>query len=727
MGMSASQARLLTLTARMSDLEYSAQQISNSKLRLAVQSEGVSRKYSDALNEQKLSVLTGYNNSTSTYSDLSYPLLCGPDSPLMNQYGLSTTGGKILVAKTVADAFKSSADMNDFLVKMGEAKESFTSGYTKADYTTALAAVAVSQPAYTNATAATAAALKALDSYGEEHVKGYDAAGAWSYTSTATSTQSTIGKYKISTQTATAIKDSYGAALSSFQGTGDATDAQLKALSDAYKAAYVELNATNSAEYPTGTATTPYSTALSQLKELSDAIDNQATNSLSDGDLLDGDYHNAGSRVSINSADLIAELFPAGSTSSTTTTNPNGLSAATLADVSSANADMTASLSSDLTAARTSISDWSLPTAGVQSTYPDGSLMYNYDSLTGDKIPAWDVPPSTPAQFYEDKGYTVADALSKAYNELKIKQNPTASDIAMTAKLANIVNAVNDAKITNGSVVPAADTNVADWESTFIFAGSTNGLGTINGKSYSIDATNCAITLLKQLTAPTSVTSTSPGATVSTATTTKTNVFNSKDNAAQIQYMVPTSEVAKGITEADVKAKYDGLKSAYDTAVQTEATAKTTYEADAKALEYATPTYDITGSHSSYYTNLFNRMCDGYATVADEDKTMNNTDWLQNQIMNCNLRLEKVNSNSEWEKVSYKSDTTIQQASDDRDMAKAEAEYSLATAEIQTKDKRFDLDLKNIETEHTAVQTEVDSVKKVIDKNIDRSFKMFNA
>lgn len=42
-------------------------------------------------------------------------------------------------------------------------------------------------------------------------------------------------------------------------------------------------------------------------------------------------------------------------------------------------------------------------------------------------------------------------------------------------------------------------------------------------------------------------------------------------------------------------------------------------------------------------------------------------------------------------------------------------------------DKLYDMELKNIDTEHQAIQTEIDSVKKVIDKNIERSFKIFQA
>ena len=43
--------------------------------------------------------------------------------------------------------------------------------------------------------------------------------------------------------------------------------------------------------------------------------------------------------------------------------------------------------------------------------------------------------------------------------------------------------------------------------------------------------------------------------------------------------------------------------------------------------------------------------------------------------------------------------------------------------DIDAKDSMYDIQLKNIDTEHTALQTEYDSVKSVISKNIDRTFK----
>lgn len=55
-----------------------------------------------------------------------------------------------------------------------------------------------------------------------------------------------------------------------------------------------------------------------------------------------------------------------------------------------------------------------------------------------------------------------------------------------------------------------------------------------------------------------------------------------------------------------------------------------------------------------------------------------------------------------------------------------QAKYELETAEIQAQDKRLELEIKNIETQHKAIETELESVQKVIQGNIEKTFKIFS-
>ena len=65
MGMAAGQARLLSITTRMSDNELRAQLINNDKMRLATKSAQVSEAYTTALNEAQM-MFTNYDADNKT-------------------------------------------------------------------------------------------------------------------------------------------------------------------------------------------------------------------------------------------------------------------------------------------------------------------------------------------------------------------------------------------------------------------------------------------------------------------------------------------------------------------------------------------------------------------------------------------------------------------------------------------------------------------------------------
>jgi hypothetical protein len=121
MGMAASQARLLSITARMTDNEHSGQAISYAKIRLADQTEEANKDYLEALKATKLTVLTGFNGSDEVYTDISYGLMTGYNTVANGtQYVVTDKKGQVLVSKKQAAAFEAgNGDLNVFLSKMG--------------------------------------------------------------------------------------------------------------------------------------------------------------------------------------------------------------------------------------------------------------------------------------------------------------------------------------------------------------------------------------------------------------------------------------------------------------------------------------------------------------------------------------------------------------------------------------------------------------------------------
>ena len=102
------------------------------------------------------------------------------------------------------------------------------------------------------------------------------------------------------------------------------------------------------------------------------------------------------------------------------------------------------------------------------------------------------------------------------------------------------------------------------------------------------------------------------------------------------------------------------------------------------------------------------------------------TEWMQFALENGIVIMEQVNSSKEWQAITYTSCSDINEQTVTSDATIAEAEYNKAMRQIQAKDELFDLELKNIDTEHSALQNEYESVKKAMTGNIERTFQMYS-
>lgn len=102
MGMAASQARLLTITARLHDVEYKAQSIQNAKIQLATQQDQVYQDYLEALDATTLTVKDYQGNRiTANFNNL-----CSMNAVDNGQhYALSASNGKLIVPDDIKEAF----------------------------------------------------------------------------------------------------------------------------------------------------------------------------------------------------------------------------------------------------------------------------------------------------------------------------------------------------------------------------------------------------------------------------------------------------------------------------------------------------------------------------------------------------------------------------------------------------------------------------------------------
>ncbi len=135
MGMAASQARLLSITARLSNNENTSEDVAYAKQRLADQTHQITNEYNEALKATKLTMLTGFNGAEANYEDISYSGITGLRmAESTKQYVVTDKRGRILVTESIADAYeRSGGNFNKFLALLDGTNDG--GPYSQADIT----------------------------------------------------------------------------------------------------------------------------------------------------------------------------------------------------------------------------------------------------------------------------------------------------------------------------------------------------------------------------------------------------------------------------------------------------------------------------------------------------------------------------------------------------------------------------------------------------------------
>ncbi|MBQ4645909.1 MAG: hypothetical protein IJB79_01025 [Candidatus Gastranaerophilales bacterium] len=119
---------------------------------------------------------------------------------------------------------------------------------------------------------------------------------------------------------------------------------------------------------------------------------------------------------------------------------------------------------------------------------------------------------------------------------------------------------------------------------------------------------------------------------------------------------------------------------------------------------------------------------DGYY---DNESGLSDINYLQDCLRNGKYMLQKciqdenVDEGWRWTDISWDTATNVTDSYYTEDDATAKAKYDRIQSQIQAQDKKLELELDNIETQRSAVTTEIESVEKVINENIESTFNAF--
>lgn len=720
MGMAASQARLLTITARLADNELRSQTINNAKMRLSTQSSQASENYINALNNATMKFSNYDVNGEAVSQNLTFNALTAYSS-YNTQYGLSNASGQLLVSESEAAMFKNAGgNLNKYLQAHG------------LEYTTTYFenVGAMKNDAYPSP----------FNNISVEDLKSYYE--QYSSFESSLELQNFQGSYKDFVKETANLNKAVSTAMKSYfvnspvdtlnlgldgdnitvGNTYLITSSSLESFKNAFKGSnsnnynidklkneglisetdYKSLEAKiNNIKYTSrimhnadGTDTTVNGIQRADAIDISSAEDKDA------GTItytIDGDVKIV---VDKSTGKVKSCEYTSGgqSTSETKTKDDGSIETTSIRTLGYAQEKMSID---DAIANGVSFKDF------VNNLYysetVDSETSNSFFSLSGDGTE------EKPYQAFEGGIFNSTDSgeVTKYYNDL-------ADDI-----INSIMNSVNKEKFAQILIDKAGTSNELDAMGIDLSA-YIPGLENVMLAQQLTNYQTAKDTFLDTI-----FDSTSKNQVVEDLQSNK--VISYIDENGETKQVTVTPE---NLTDIDLILQY--LKQSNLTQSEGFNTIIKEHIVETMIENNGTPKYawvdsndtsnkDNADTKAQWYTNMFKRMQQGYKAI--ENGLASSSQWMEYALESGIVTLEQVDKSYNWNSLDYKSCTKITEETDDAAVTKAEAEYNRAMNDIEAKDNIYDIELKNIDTEHTSLQTEYDSIKNVISKNIDRTFK----
>lgn len=718
MGMAASQARLLTITARLADNELRSQTINNAKMRLSTQSSQASENYINALNNATMKFSNYDVNGEAVSQNLTFNALTAYSS-YNTQYGLANASGQLLVSESEAAMFKNAGgNLNKYLQAHG------------LEYTTTYFenVGAMKNDAYP--TPFNNISVEDLKSYYEQY----------SSFESSLELQNFQSSYKAFIKETANLNKAVSTALKSYLvnspvdtlnlgldgdnitvgNTYTITSSSIEAFKNAFKG-------TNSNNYNIVKLKNEGLISETDYKSLEAKINNIKYSSRT--------MHNAdGTDTTVNGiqrADAI-DLSAAEDTTAGTITYTIDGDVKIVVDKSTGKVKSCEYTTGGQTASESETNSRTLGYAGEEKSIDDAIKKENgvsFKDFVNNLYYTETVDSETSNSFFSLTGDGTEESPYQAFeggivnstDTSKVKEfyNDLADDI-----INSIMNSVNKEKFAQILIDKAGKSNDGKYN-------ELKDMG-IDLKAYIPGLEN--VTLAQQLTNYQTAKDTFLDTIFDSES--KNQVVEDLQSNKVISYIDENGETKQvtvtpeNLTDIDFILQY--LKQSNLTQSNSFNTIIKQHIVETMIENNGTPKYawvdsndtsnkDNADTKAQWYTNLFKRMQQGYKAI--ENGLASSSQWMEYALESGIVTLEQVDKSYNWNSLDYKSCTKITEETDDAAVTKAEAEYNRAMNDIEAKDNIYDIELKNIDTEHTSLQTEYDVIKGVISKNIDRTFK----
>ena len=724
MGMAAGQARLLSITSRMSDNELRAQIINNQKMRLATESSQVSEAYVNALNQSQM-MFTNYDADNNTsYQQLTFNSLTSYN-PYNNQYGLVNASGQLLVSEKDATNFeKANGNMETFLGYYGleenttyfdELENNYSNViYKDADGNTLWDPAANNYHIPIMATDQNGATTYVDSGYTAEELKdmfmgynghrGYDAAlSSSAYNDYLGYAEKFDAAY---TTYATAIADIIATKFESLGASEEIQkylDSDSNSENETYlrKLALLVMEARMYSDYKTNEETKAYFDELigtdGNSGKIIDLINGLRTSSFGgENGTFKKDPANVDTGVIIDDSIRIVK-------------NDEGKYIIRLVD---------AIEDDNKTIIGYDVATETISTEAGNIEQPILSVTLNGDDTQ------YTAPNGVTYKF----GASIEELYNTALDKAK-GNNPNLDKCYITATSKMTADEI---KSEMESVFDKLKNDVyVLWSGNDeIYTYDAGGKETEAHRAYREAAAAFMAHLLGGEAQEVSYAEKNKGADIVAITvngnsyTISLSTINAiATDTASLQDFIINGVTATGKDgETKLKPASDELQDLVDVIVLNNV--MNTYgEPKVTWIDVNNPNENGEAKYN-WYSNLFTRMQQGYKTL--QDGLASSNEWIQFALESGIVTMEQVDSENNWNGLNYANCSDITEQTNDTAVSIAEAEYNAAMNKIENKDKKYDLELKNIDTEHNSLQTEYDSIKSAIDKNIERTFKIYS-
>ena len=134
-------------------------------------------------------------------------------------------------------------------------------------------------------------------------------------------------------------------------------------------------------------------------------------------------------------------------------------------------------------------------------------------------------------------------------------------------------------------------------------------------------------------------------------------------------------------------------------------------------------TYSMSEKVADFYDIMYNNIIEnGWR----EDSSINDTEYLEQCIKNGTYSMTSLNQlDGYYYQTRYNDTGYMVEVSDENAIARAEAEFNAKKAELTYKEDKIDIKTKQLDAEISSLSTEYETVKNLISKSIEKTFTMF--